>query len=93
MVEIAEVHKGSGAALQHIAKGDRLLAVDGLPVRGMALNAIQQLLVGAATSTVRLQLERPKGGEFVCEVQRVPISPKSKGLRFGMGFLSLSGRH
>jgi hypothetical protein len=32
VVEIVEVHKLSGAALEHIAKGDQLLTVDGQPV-------------------------------------------------------------
>jgi len=42
----------------------------------MGLEAIHKLLIGAANSEVKLEIQRPKHGKFECLVIRLPISPK-----------------
>ena len=43
---------------------------------GLGLEGIQKLLAGEASTTVKLDLERPHNGKFSCAVQRLPISRK-----------------
>ncbi len=51
---------GPAATCGQIRVGDRLLAVDGRPVAGMALPVIHGLINGPAGGTLRLQMSQPR---------------------------------
>jgi len=84
-LQICEVHKGSGAAAQHVLKNDVLRAIDGASLSGKTMYEVQELLLGPVGSVVRLELERPKKGKYNCNVTRLPNQQSTaKGLLKGV---------
>lgn len=59
--KIREVTRGSDAAANGVAPGDRLVAIDGQPAAGMTLPEITTRLQGADDSVVTLTLKTPQG--------------------------------
>ena len=60
-VEVVRALPGGAADEAGVRAGDRVVAVDGVPVRGRALADVVQRLRGPAGSTVALVIERTDG--------------------------------
>jgi len=70
---IRAVRPGSNADEQGIRGGDRILEVDGISTGQMTLAELSAMLIGRATTTVRLLIEREGKGKRTFEVERTLI--------------------
>lgn len=76
---IAQINdSGSAAASGQIQINDKLLEIDGKPVRSLALNEVMQLIRGKNGTTVNLTLKRigPQGGGFGDRIINVQLVRK-----------------
>jgi len=75
-VTIVTPHAGSPALEAGLKPGDRVVAVDGQDVVGMAVDEVVELLTGEPGSQVRVTIER-EGDRFERTITRAPIVASS----------------
>ncbi len=73
-VDVVDVRPGTPAYAAGLAAGDRILAVDGEPVAGMASDDFIWLGVGDVGSTVHLEVEHSDGSLEALSLERAFIS-------------------
>lgn len=76
VVTIVTPHAGSPALAAGVKPGDRVVAVDGQDVVGMAVDEVVELLTGEPGSSVRVTFERD-GQRFERTIVRAPIVTRS----------------
>lgn len=75
-VRVAQVPEEGPAARAGLREGDRLLAIDGVPVEGLSSEQVQAKLSGEVGTVVVLRVAR--AGETVeVRVERAPYRPRS----------------
>ena len=75
-VRVAQVPEDGPAARAGLNEGDRLLAIDGVPVAGLSSAEVQKRLSGEVGSVAVLRIER-SGETLEVRVERAPYKPKS----------------
>jgi carboxyl-terminal processing protease len=74
-VRVAQVPPDGPAAQAGLRDGDRLLAIDGVPVTGMPIAEVQKRLSGEVGTIVTLRIERSEE-TLELRVPRAPYKPK-----------------
>lgn len=88
---------GSPAMLAGVRVGDRIQAIDGVPIEGLDRSSIQAALEGELDSVVRLDVIGLDGAERTCEIRRSSIvDPNVRHARMldkehGVGYLAILG--
>ena len=78
VVSVTDVPAGLGGAKAGLEPGDRILAVDGVPVSQMTVDGFHKAVRGPIGSHVRLTIQR---GDMIVdvEIERTPLQePKAK---------------
>ena len=75
-VRVAQVPEEGPAAQAGLREGDRLLAIDGVPVAGLSSQEVQERLSGEVGSIAVLRIERD-GETREVRVQRAPYKSRS----------------
>ena len=92
---VTRVFPGSPAARAGVRAGDRIVAANGDPLIGLALDQVTSRLIGQPGTGVAVNFHRPGEGvlrrEFVREQIRNPSVPFAILLEPGIGYVPLSG--
>ena len=72
---VFNVSEGGGAAEAGLVPGDRIVAIDGMPLSELDMNAAFQMLRGPAGTTVSLRLRDADGRERDLDVPRRRLGP------------------
>ncbi len=92
---IISTHPESSAAKANLQYGDRIVAVDGMPVSGLSSDVVRDKVRGPRGTTVRLKIERAATGRIeIIELRRErvfqPTLPNYFIVRDGVGYIDLS---
>jgi carboxyl-terminal processing protease len=94
VVTVTRVFPHTPAERGGVRAGDRVLAVDGQPTRGLKLEEVSNRLIGAAGTTVdvvfgRAGVAEPIRGTYTRAVVHIPAVPYALLLDGGVGYIAL----